>query len=59
MLRALFAGILEVVGNLFAGIDAVNDILGAPSDFVVNSAYILTNYADSEEVESSKENNSD
>ena len=59
MLRALFASILEVVGNLFAGIDAVNYIFWTSPDLVVNSTYILTNYTDSEQVESSEETNSD
>ena len=59
MLRVLFALIGEVVGNLFAGIDAVNYIFWTSPDLVVNSTYILTNYTNSEQVEPPKETNSD
>ncbi|MFO7888254.1 MAG: CPBP family intramembrane glutamic endopeptidase [Eubacteriales bacterium] len=37
-----------MTGNCITADNTVNDISGAPSDFVVNPAYILTNYTDSE-----------
>ena len=54
MLRALFASILEVVGNLFAGIDSVNYIFGTSPDFIINSTYIFSYYADTKKIKPSK-----